>query len=446
MYLTELVIRNGKFILPEGVVRGELSVEDGRISRIAVSGLPMGEREIDAHEKLIIPGVIDAHVHFYDKNFAKREDYASGSSAAAAGGVTTVIIMPLDTPVLSRSSIREVINAGQRDSVIDFSWHAGNMTPELIKNVPEVSSLGVKSFKAFTCAPYLMEYSEIKELMLSVKAAGGVTFVHAEDEQILVKKFKQVQNERRKDVLAHADSRPNEAEERATEKIAELAKQTGCSVHLAHITTDGGCEVIKNAKKLGAPLTAETSTHSLVFTREDIPRLGPYLKVNPPLKTSRDRASLWRAVSKKIIDIVATDHAPGLREEKDAGWKDIWKAPSGVPGVETLLPIMLSEGVGNGRITMERMVDSLCAMPARIFGLYPRKGVIQEGSDADLVMLDLKREVTISAEKLHYKVGWTPYEGMKVRGVPVMTILRGRVLAEEGEIFGASGYGQFLPR
>lgn len=446
MDLSELVIRNGRFILPEGIVRGELSVENGRISRIAVSGLPRGDLEIDAGEKLIIPGVIDAHVHFHDKNFAKREDYLSGSSAAAAGGVTTVIIMPLDTPVLTRSSVSEVIDVGRKESIIDFSWHAGNMTPEAIGEVPELSSLGIKSFKAFTCAPYFMEYGKIGELMLSVKAVGGVTFVHAEDERVLVRSLRQIQNEHRKDVLAHADSRPNEAEERATKKIAELAGQTGCNVHLAHITTEEGCEVVKNAKKTGAPLTAETSTHSLVFTREDIPRLGPYLKVNPPIKTSKDRAALWRALSDKVIDIVATDHAPGLREEKDAGWKDIWKAPSGVPGVETLLPIVLSEGVGKGRITMERMVDSLCTMPARIFGMYPRKGVIREGSDADLVMLDMKREVTISAEKLHYKVGWTPYEGMRVKGVPVMTILRGRILAEEGEIVRVPGYGQFLPR
>jgi dihydropyrimidinase len=151
-------------------------------------------------------------------------------------------------------------------------------------------------------------------------------------------------------------------------------------------------------------------------------------------------------LGEKTIDIVATDHAPGLREEKDAGWEDIWKAPSGVPGVETLLPIMLSEGVSKGRISIERMVDSLCTRPAQIFDVYPRKGAIQEGSDADLVVVDLKMVVKISAERLHYKVGWTPYEGMKVRGMPVVTISRGEVIAEDGEILGNPGHGQFLAR
>jgi len=442
----DLIIRNGRFILPEKIVRGELAAENGQIQKIAVSGLPKGEREIDAKNRIIMPGVIDAHVHFYDEKFLNREDFTSGTSAAAVGGVTTVIIMPWDTPVISRSSIEKLINEGQQSSIVDFALHAGNMTAESVNKVPEINSLGIKSFKVFTCEPYRMTYDSIEKLMKSVKAVNGVTFVHAEDDEILRNAVEKILKKNRKDPLAHADSRPNEAEEKATKKITELSERTGCRVHFAHITTRQGCDVIKKAKKRRIPVSAETCTHFLVFTRRDISRLGPYLKVNPSLKTNRDRAALWEALDGETIDIVTSDHAPSSKEEKEVGWKNIWDAPSGVPSVETLLPIMLGEGVSKRKITLERIANVLCTKPAQLFGIYPRKGVIQKGADADLVMLDLKKEVTISAERLHYKVGWTPYDGMKVRGTPTMTIVRGSIVAEEGEILGSPGYGQFLAR
>ena len=446
IHLVELVVRNGRIALPEGIVNGEISVEKGLICRIAVSGLPKGDLEIDAKGGIVMPGAIDAHVHFHDKKFLNREDFASGSTAAAAGGVTTVIVMPLDTPFLSHPSIDEVINAGCKKSIVDFALHAGNMNVESIKKVPEISSLGIKSFKAFTCEPYQMSYDSIEELMTFVKAIGGVTFVHAEDQKILSKTTKKILKENRKDVLAHAESRTNEAEEKAVKKVLGSSARTGCKLHIAHITTRQGCEAIKKAKKKRVHVSAETCPHFLIFTRDGIERMGPYLKVNPSLKTSKDRAALWDALKKGTIDIVATDHAPGSREEKEPGWADIWKAPSGVPGVETLLPIMFSEGVGKGRLTLMQLVNVLCTKPALLFDLYPRKGVIQEGSDADLTILDLKKEVTISADKLHYKVGWTPYEGMKIKGAPIMTIVRGSLVAEEGKIVGSPGRGQFLAR
>lgn len=444
--MPDLVIRNARLVLPEGIVRGELSIEEGRIREIGVSGLAKGVREIDAGDKIVMPGVVDAHAHLYDRNFLHREDFRNGSIAAAAGGVTSVIVMPLDTPILTLRSIREAINAGQKNSIIDFSLHAGNMTAESIKYVPKIASLGVKSFKAFTCAPYRMEYKALEELMVATKAVDAVTFVHAEDDDILRERTQQLLKEGRKDPFAHSDARPNEAEDKAMKNVIEHAKRAKCKLHLAHVTTRQGCEVVRNAKEKRLPISAETCPHFLIFTRNDIERLGPFLKVSPGLKTSEDCAALWDALAGGVIDIVTTDHAPGTREEKEVGWEDIWNAQIGVPGIETLLPIMLTEGVAKGRLTLERMVDVLSTKPAQIFNLYPRKGVIREGSDADLVMVDLKKEMTITARELHYKVGWTPYEGMRVRGVPTMTISRGVVLAEDGKVIGEPEHGQFLAR
>jgi len=444
--LTGLVIRNGKIVTLDGIVSGELSVEDGRIRQIAVSGLPKGEREINAKGKVVMPGVIDAHVHFYDKKLSDREDFANGSAAAAAGGVTTVIVMPLDTPFLSRQSIDEAINVGCKKSIVDFALHAGNMDAESIPKVPEMHTLGINSFKAFTCEPYQMSYESIGGLMSFVKAIDGVTFVHAEDQKILAKTTGKILKENRKDLLAHADSRTSGAEEKAIKKVSALSKQTGCRLHVAHVTSRQGCEAIGKAKKKRTPVSAETCPHYLIFTRDDIEKLGPYLKTNPSLKTNKDRAALWSALDSGVIDIVATDHAPATKDEKEVGRDDIWRAPSGVPGVETLLPLMLSEGVNKGRLTLEKLVCALCAKPAQIFGLYPHKGIIQEGSDADLTIVDLKREVTISTDNLHYKVGWSPFEDMKIRGLPTMTILRGTVVAEEGKIISSPRRGRFLAR
>ena len=444
--LVDLVIRNARLTLPEGIIRGELAVEEGRISEIAASGLPKADREIDAKEKIVMPGVIDIHVHFYDRHYLPREDFQNGSAAAAAGGVTSVIVMPLDTPMLTPITIKDIIKLGQKESLIDFALHAGNMTADSIKNIPKLASLGIKSFKAFTCAPYCIKDPMLEELMTTIKNVDGIAFVHAEDDKVLHEQTERLLKEGRKDPLAHTESRPNEAEEKAVEKVIKLAKRTGCKLNLAHITTRQGAGLVKKAKDKRIPVTAETCPHYLFFTREDMQRLGPYLKVNPALKTDEDRAALWDALAKGVIDIVSTDHAPGTKAEKEIGWENIWTAQIGIPGVETLLPLMLGEGVAKGRLTLERLVDALCTKPAQTFGLYPRKGVIREGSDADLVLVDLKKEVTITAEKLHYKVGWTPYEGVGVKGAPVMTISRGIIVAEDGDVAGKPGHGQFLNR
>jgi len=443
--MPDLVVRNAKLVLPQGVVSGELSVERGVIKRVAVTGAPKGDVEVDAKGKLVMPGVIDAHVHVYDPKFTRREDFRSGSSSAAAGGVTTFIVMPLDTPVLTPASVREVIAAGQKDSLVDFALHAGNFTAKAVGAVQKLSAVGVKSFKAFTCSPYYLDPNAMGRLMGAVKNVGGTIFVHAEDESILHKQQERLIAQGRKDPLAHHEARPSEAEKKAVEMTIGQASKTGCKLHLAHITTGRACDVIKKAKAKKRNITAEVTTHHLVFSRDDVSKLGPYLKVNPSLKTKRDQAALWKALAEGTIDIVVTDHAPGTRAEKEVGWKDIWNAQTGVPGVETLLPIMLSRGLAGGRLTLERMTDALCTGPARAFSLYPKKGIIQTGSDADFVVVDTKKRTTIKAENLHCKAGWTPYENMKVKGAPIVTVSRGEVIFEEGQVTGKRGRGKFLP-
>ncbi len=444
--MADLIIRNARLVLPEGIIQGELAIDDGLIAEISRVRLPKRAAEINANGKLVMPGVIDVHAHIYDPRYLKREDFRNGTAAAAAGGVTSVIVMPLDTPMVMVEELQKVIEVGQKHSLIDFSLHAGNFTADVPEHLCAAAGIGIKSFKMFTCAPYRVNETTLEKLMSTIKNIGGIAFVHAEDDKIISKNTKRLLKEGRRDPLAHVESRPNEAEEKAIKKMIELVKKTECNLHLAHVTARQGVELVNKAKSKHVRLTAETCPHYLIFTKEDMEKLGPYLKVNPALKSSEDRAALWDGLSNGIIDIVASDHAPGTRAEKEVGWKDIWAAQTGVPGIETMLPLMLGEGFARGRLTLERLVDALCTRPAKIFGLYPRKGIIREGSDADLVIVDLKKEVTIRAEKLHYKVGWTPYEGMKIKGAPVMTISRGIVIAEDGEVQAKPGRGLFLSR
>jgi allantoinase len=442
--LAELVIRNARILLPAGITTGGISIQDGKIAKISSSKLPKGEMEIDAGRKLIMPGVIDAHAHLYDPNYTHRDDFLTSTTAAAAGGVTTAILMPLDSPILTPEDVRKTIAVGEKNSLIDFSVHAGNMTSEAIEKIQSISALGVKSFKAFTCSPYMLNEQMMERFMLEVKKIGGIAFVHAEDEETLKKSKNGLLKKNRKDPLAHAESRPSEAEKKAIKNVIKLAKNTACNLHIAHVSSRQGVNLVKRAKETNIRVTAETCPHFLIFTKEDMKRLGPYLKINPSLKSEEDLEALWSGLSSGAIDIVATDHAPGTKKEKEIGWKDIWAAQTGIPGIETLLPLMLNEGVAKRRLTLMRMAELLCSKPAKIFGLYPKKGIIGEGSDADLVMIDLRKKMTIKSEKLHYKVGWTPYEGMKVKGAPVMTISKGVVIAEDGEVLGKPGHGKFL--
>ncbi len=442
--VVDTVIKNGKIVTPYQVFEAGIAIDNGKIVAIAKSpSLPKAEKTIDAEGNLILPGVIDAHTHIFDPDYIYREDFATGTTAAAAGGVTTIIDMPLEKPVLTRL-VREKIGIGEKNSLIDFSFHSGMITSENITEVPAVVKLGVKSFKVFTCAPFRVEDETLVQVMKTVEKYNGVLVVHAENEDIIHERTNKLVEQGRKDPMAHIESRPAAAEYKAVYKVITFAKQVGMHIHFAHITTRQGVELLKRAKASGQKVTAETCPHYLIFTKNDMKKLGPYLKMTPPLRSNDDVLSLWHGLKFGTIDIVATDHAPGTREEKEAGWEDIWRAPSGVPGVETLLPLMISEGVNKGLISLQELCEMLCERPAKIFHLYPRKGVFESGSDADVVIINPKKKSVISADKLHYKVGWTPYDGMKLKGCLMLTMVRGKVISSRGEIGERLPHGKFV--
>jgi allantoinase len=443
--LPSILISNARILREGKLIRANILVADGTIKSLTEKKRSNADEMVDARGRLVIPGLVDGHAHLYDPAFTYREDFTSGTAAAAAGGVTTVVDMVLTTPVDSPDRVRVKIDAGRRSSLIDFSLHAGMMNLNNLRNIPAIAELGVRSFKTFTCNPYYADDHTLMSLMRETSMNHSILDVHAEDEAVANENLQRLQAAGRKDPMAHAEWKPNLAEELAVKKLIQFARGIGARVHISHLSTREGVEAIRKAKRGGVKITAETCPHYLTFTWKDMKKQGPYLKMNPSLKGPKDVDALWRGLRDGAVDIVTSEHAPGTRAEKEPGWKDIWKAWGGVPAIETMLPTLLSEGVNKHRITLSTLQRVCCENPARIFGFYARKGVIQEGADADLVIVDLKLRRKVKAVDLHQKVDWTPYEGRMLKGWPVMTMRRGEILFEDNKVLSKPGTAEFLP-
>ena len=443
--MTIVVIENAKIIKGNRLTKSNIVIEDEKIRSVGSKSTNQADQRVDAHGMLVLPGLVDGHAHLHDPAFLNREDFTTGTMAAAAGGVTTVVEMVLSTPVDTVDRVREKIEEGTRRSLIDFSLHAGMMSQENLQNIPEIAGVGVRSFKTFTCKPYYADDHTLMSLMRETSMNGCILNVHAEDEATANENMGKLQAAGRKDPMAFVEWKPNIAEARAVKKVVEFAKGIGARLHISHMSTGEGVAIVKKAKRERVRVTTETCPHYLTFTRKDMRRQGPYLKMNPSLKGPKDVQALWAGLRNGTVDIVTSEHAPGTRDEKEVGWTDIWKAWGGVPAIETMLPVLLSEGVNKHRISLPTLQRICCENPAKIFGVYPRKGVIRTGADADLVILDLKMKRKVRAEDMHYKVGWTPYEGWSLKGWPIITIRRGQIVYDNGQVVGVPGIAKLLP-
>ncbi|MBD3404984.1 MAG: amidohydrolase family protein [Candidatus Lokiarchaeota archaeon] len=441
----DTVITNGKLVLESGIVQGGIGIKNGTICIIATDNhLPQGDRVIDAKQKLVLPGLIDGHAHIHDRGMLDHEEFTPGSFAAAAGGVTTIIDMPLvsqmDTPTL----LQEKIDDGSRLSITDFSFNVGMMNEFNYPVIPEMIARGAAAFKAFTCEPFYTNTGVLTRLLSEVSVNGGHITVHCEDQGVLDEFSKDMKNEWDAPV-SHSLSRPNLAEQLAVRQVIGIAEQTGGHLHIAHISTREGVREIEKGKLSGVMVTTEVCPHHLVFHRDEMNRIGPRSKMNPPLRSKQDRAELWSALLRGMIDITVSDHAPSPIEKKELGKDDIRQAWSGVDGIQMILRVLLSEGVNKARISIQKLVQVASKNPAKIFGLYPKKGVLQVGSDADIVIVDQTKEEKITSDMMLSKCDWTIYEGLKMKGVPLMTLVRGLPVYEDGKILVKPGYGQYQP-
>ncbi len=443
-----LLILNARIpIAGNDVVNGAIEVSDGEISAIrkSITETRRGEFDevIDASGLIAVPGGIDIHAHIYDPDYTHHEDFLHGSIAAAFGSITTFYDMPLRMYVDDLSKLKVKVKAGLRDSIINFSVIAGMMNEVNITHVRELREAGVKLFKLFTCKPFRPESdSGLTEVIKAVNEVGGVVTIHAEDDALIDYLTKQLRAEGRDDPLAHHESRPPEAEAAAVYRVINIARYLKASIHLAHISSAAGAEAVRWGKASGISITAETCPHYLIFTKDDVGRWGNYLKMNPSLKTSEDVKALWRGLADGTIDAVTSDHAPSTREEKEGG---VWSAWGGIPGLETMFPLIFTYGVKRlGILTLERYVKVTSENPARIAGIYPKKGVLAPGSDADIALIDPNLCFRVDAESLHYKVGWTPYEGLELCGWPRHVIVGGNVVIRDRELVCEDARGAFI--
>jgi allantoinase len=443
--MSSLLIKNGTLVLEDKTTHADALIEDGKITKIAKNITVTTDEVVDAQGRFVLPGVVDAHAHIGDPNFIQREDFTSGTQAAAAGGVTTIVDMVLKTPVDNPQAVKEKIDRGTRQGIVDFSLHAGMMNSSNLANVEALTQLGIYSFKAFMCAPYLIDKGTLEALMKETAKFRAITNVHAEDEELTQQLTAELKRANRVDPIAHNESRPNAVEEKAIKDAVGIARATRSKLHISHMSTSEGVHLIASAKREKVNVTAETCPHYLSLTKADVLKLGPYLKMNPPLKTEADVLALWRGLANGTVDMITSEHAPGEADEKEIGWENIWDAWSGIPSIETMLPIVLSEGVNKGRITIGKAAKVLSENPAKRFGLYPKKGHIAVGADGDFVIVDLSMEKKAKASDLHYKVDWTPYEGWIFKGWPTVTILRGQIVAKEGQILAKEGSARFAP-
>ncbi len=439
----DLVVKNAKLLLESGIAWGGIGVIDGIIAVIAGDEhLPEAGTVINAEGKILMPGLIDAHAHIHDPTMLEHETFTTGSKSAVAGGVTTFVDMPLTNQVDTIKAVDEKIAQGEEMSVTDFTFYAGMMNSENHVAIPMLVDKGIAAFKAFTCEPYQTNNGVIVKCLSAISEVGGHLTVHSEDQGIL-DEFLFEMDDDWDAPISHSLSRPNIAEQLAIRQNIEIASQTGGHLHIAHVTTREGVQEVERGKLRGVMVSTEVCPHHLMFYRDDMNRLGPKSKMNPPLRAREDRAALWSALLRGAIDTVVSDHAPCPIEMKESGAEDIREAWSGVDGIQMILRVLLSEGINKARMTYSKLLRICSRNPARIFGLYPKKGVLRIGADADFVIIDPNKEEKITADIMETKCGWTLYEGMMMKGVPVMTFIRGAQAFNEGSVTLKPGYGKF---
>jgi dihydroorotase (multifunctional complex type) len=387
--------------------------------------------------------MVDQHVHFMDPGDNAREDFVRGSSAAAVGGVTTVIEHTHSNPVLTADDLREKREYLADRSVIDFGLMA-HVFPDTIDHVPSLWESGVAMFKAFTCTthgvPALLP-DDLLRLFRSLSDVGARALVHCEDEFITEDNEERLRAALRDDYGIIPEWRSPEAELVAVNTVALLARLTKANITVAHASQPKVVDLVRRERELGARLSVESCPQYFYLDSDDVREQGPTRKFTPPARDAPAGKLMWERLAKGEIDLISTDHAPSTLDQKFGS--DIWDCPFGLPGVETTLTMLL-KAANEEKITLERIVQAYSEAPARLLGLYPRKGAIRVGSDADIVLVDPEQEHVLENENIVSKAGWTPFAGYRVRGRPVMTVLRGEVIAENGKVVAKPGGGRFI--
>ncbi|MBX6378367.1 MAG: allantoinase AllB [Clostridia bacterium] len=437
----DLIVAGGRVVTETLDLPSHVLVRDGRVAGLldaATADLPPAREVLDASGLLVLPGGVDAHVHFRDPGLTHKEDWESGSVAAAAGGVTTVLDMPnTDPPTADAASFALKVERARGRAWVDFGLF-GLLSGANADRVEELARAGAAGLKVFlgetTGGLPAPDVGELWEALRTAAAVGLRVGFHAEDRSICRRAEATVRAAGLEGLAAHAAARPPAAEAVAVDLVAGLARLTGCPVHVFHLSSSEGVEAVARARAAGVAMTAETCPHYLLLSLGDplVEAAGAWAKVNPPLREGRHAAALWEGLLQGTIDYVASDHAPHAAAEKATA---LAEAPAGTVGVETALPLLLTQAAAR-RLPLRQVVRWFAAAPARTWGLYPRKGSLLPGADADLVVVDPQAPGVVRGADLHGRTRATAFEGMGIAVRVVYTVVRGQVVWRDGALDG----------
>ncbi len=453
----DLLIKNGKVITAEKTEVADVGIEKGRIVKIGKGLKADGAQVIEAKDKYLFPGGIDIHVHFnlfFCNTYS--EDWDTSTQAAACGGVTTIIDYAIQT---KGKTLKEAIEARMKDAegkvAIDYSLHGGitDWNAKTREEMDYYTRNGIPSFKMFMIyrkEGWMADDGILFSALEETKKTGAIIMLHAESAfvlDLLIERYHTEGMMKRYGAYCHSLSRPCFTEYEAIQRAATWARITGGRVYIVHMSTSEGAEIVARAKREGVKIWAETCPQYLLLTDEVFKKEnGHYFATCPQIKKRHDAGGLLKGIKSGAIEVLATDTCSFNTEQKDMWQGDFTRIPYGLPGVETLIPTMYTFLVGKNRISLNRFVSLVSTNPAKLFGLYPKKGEIRVGSDADLVIFDPKKKVTLDYRNLATRCDWSPFQGMKLVGYPEITISRGKIVAQDGKFVGGKGWGQFVPR
>ncbi len=444
--IVDLVLVNAKAYFRKEIVDCSIAVEDGEIAKIGKeTNMPESDERIDLKNSLVLPGLIDNHVHLRDEGKAYKEDFFSGTSAAVAGGITTVLDMPNNDPVtMSAETLQARMQIASRKTVANVGFYSE--FPNNLGEIEDIVKLGIVAFKLFMSNKVgglnIDDDKDLKEAMEEAANAGVPVAFHAEDRAMVFNREQELKHSKRGDAHAFLLAHSEEAELRAIDRILGLTKHIDNQFHFCHVTIQNGLERITEAKESGRRISCEVTPHHLLLSSLDFERRGALLAVMPPLRDRDNSQALWKGISEGRIDVIGSDHAPHTIEEKTVS--NIWDVKVGFPGLETTLPLFLTM-IRRDRLSLDQLVELLAEKPAKIFGLRGR-GRLEQGFKADMVAIDLSKKFKIDPSKFHSKAKFSPYEGWEVQGKPTRTFVNGMLVMDEGEIVAKAGKGEILRR
>lgn len=457
----DLAIVNGSIVVPSaGIINTNIAIKDGKIAEFSPDDL-QADRRIDAEGLYVLPGVIDPHVH-YGVYTSIDKAAQTESRSAAVGGVTTMMRM-FRLYGSYKEKLGAHLEASATSHIVDYAYHASILLPEHVNEIEYCINNGITSFKLYMnlkdklssiymdMDPYTdkiisgnvnTDDALVQSTIKAVASHKALVMIHAEDPDVCHVEMEKAKSEGKNSLHTWSECRPSRSEHDTIVKVSKLARENKCKLYLPHIGSSLAIDAIKNERKNGAELFVETCPHYLTHST-DFQNITA--KVVPPVRSKEDVKRMWDAVIDGTVNCIGTDHVANRLILKK-GNSDIWSALAGFPGIATMLPVLLSEGVNKGRIRLEKLAALTSFNTAEIFGMFPRKGTIAIDSDADIVLVDLEKEQKVTPELLQSYSDYTIYDGMMLKGWPVMTIVRGEIVMEDEQVIGKPGHGKFIAR